>query len=136
SRGDMTTSLRRIDKGRYVLTRGEPRGLRFWRVVHEMRTPLPDKRKGWAHTVGRLPAGELIAPSTCMAEVTPTRVPGERHLHPEGGGWGAFATRIDDLLAVSGLRRRELRAITAGGTITVRGPETLRQRLRAWMRLS
>jgi len=136
SRGDMTASLRRVGSGRYILTRGEPRGFRFWRAIHELRTPMPDKRKGWVHTAGRLPAGEIIAPPVGMAEVTPTRVPGERHVHPEVGGWGAFLPRIDDLLAVSRLKRGELRLITAGGSITLRGPETLRQRLRAWWRIS
>ncbi|AKT36952.1 capsule biosynthesis protein CapB [Chondromyces crocatus] len=136
SRGDLTATLRHTGPGRYVLTRGEPRGFRFWRAIHEMRTPAPDKRKGWVHTAGRVFVGEISAPSVGMCEVTPTRIPGERHLHPEVGGWGAFLPRIDDLLAVSGRNRREIRIITAGGTVTLGGPETLRQRLKAWWRLS
>ncbi|WP_437588268.1 capsule biosynthesis protein CapB [Sorangium sp. So ce1000] len=131
SRGDMTYTLRRRGRGRYVLTRGEPRGFRLWRLVHEMRTPMPDKRKGWIHTSGRLFAGELVAPPVGMAEVTPTRVPGERHVYPPVGGWGPFVPRIDDLLSAASLTRREIRLITARGTVTVRGPAKLAHRLRA-----
>ena len=131
ARGDMTVSLRRVRKGRWVITRGEPRGIRLWRLIHEIRTPMPDKRKGYTHTHGRVPAGELIALPIGMAEVTPTRVPGERHLHPEVGGWGTVLPRVDDLLATCGLTRGEVRLITAGGTLTIRGPERFRQRLRA-----
>ncbi|WP_437795167.1 capsule biosynthesis protein CapB [Sorangium sp. So ce693] len=131
SRGDMTYTLRRRGRGRYLLTRGEPRGFRLWRLVHEMRTPMPDKRKGWIHTSGRLFAGELVAPPVGMAEVTPTRVPGERHVYPPVGGWGPFVPRIDDLLAAASLTQREIRLITARGTVTVRGPAKLAHRLRA-----
>ncbi|WP_437936313.1 capsule biosynthesis protein CapB [Sorangium sp. So ce341] len=131
SRGDMTYTLRRRGRGRYVLTRGEPRGFRLWRLIHEMRTPMPDKRKGWIHTSGRLFAGELVAPPVGMAEVTPTRVPGERHVYPPVGGWGPFVPRIDDLLAAASLTQREIRLITARGTVTVRAPAKLAHRLRA-----
>ncbi|WP_437894879.1 capsule biosynthesis protein CapB [Sorangium sp. So ce124] len=131
SRGDMTYTLRRRGRGRYLLTRGEPRGFRLWRLVHEMRTPMPDKRKGWIHTSGRLFAGELVAPPVGMAEVTPTRVPGERHVYPPVGGWGPFVPRIDDLLSAASLTQREIRLITARGTVTVRGPAKLAHRLRA-----
>ncbi|MGK3977253.1 HEAT repeat domain-containing protein [Sorangium sp. So ce118] len=131
ARGDMTYTLRRRGRGRYVLTRGEPRGFRLWRLVHELRTPMPDKRKGWIHTSGRLFAGELVAPPVGMAEVTPTRVPGERHVYPPVGGWGPFMPRIDDLLAAASLTQREIRLITARGTVTVRAPAKLAHRLRA-----
>ena len=131
ARGDMTVSLRRVRRGRWVITRGEPRGFRLWRLIHELRTPMPDKRKGYTHTSGRVPAGELIAPPIGMAEVTPTRVPGERHVHPEVGGWGVVLPRVDDLLATCGLTRGEVRIITAGGTLVVRGPERFGRRLRA-----
>ncbi|WP_242515455.1 hypothetical protein [Sorangium cellulosum] len=127
----MTYALRRGAKGRYVLTRGEPRGFRLWRLVHELRTPMPDKRKGWIHTSGRRFAGELIAQPVGMAEVTPTRVPGERHVYPPVGGWGPFVPRVDDLLAAASLTRREIRLITARGTVTVRAPAALPHRLRA-----
>ncbi|AUX47289.1 capsule biosynthesis protein CapB [Sorangium cellulosum] len=131
ARGDMTYSLRRRGPGRYLLTRGEPRGFRLWRLVHEMRTPMPDKRKGWIHTAGRQFAGEIVAPPVGMAEVTPTRVPGERHVYPPVGGWGSFVPRIDDLLAAAGLVQREVRLITARGAVTVRAPAELSRRLRA-----
>ena len=51
---------------------------------------MPDKRKGWDHTEGRAFAGELVVPPMGMAEVTPTRVPGERQLLAKLGGWGPF----------------------------------------------
>jgi poly-gamma-glutamate synthase PgsB/CapB len=131
ARGDMTISLRRVGPSRCVVTRGEPRRWRAWRLLQELRTPMPDKRRGFVHSWGRVPAGEVVVPPSGMAEVTPTRVPGERQLCPAVGGWGPFLPRVDDLLTVATLRRRSLRLITPLGTVTIRGAERLRDRLRA-----
>ena len=136
SRGDMTMSLRRIGAHRFVLTRGEPRGWRLWRAINESRTPMPDKRKGYLHTNARVPTGEIVVPPIGMAEVTPTRVPGERQLSGGVGGWGPFLPRVDDLLATATLRARTLRIVTASGTVSLRGPASLSGRLKARARLS
>ncbi len=136
ARGDMTVSLHPIGGARWILTRGEPRRLRLWRFLHELATPMPDKRKGHVHTRARVWTGELVAPPIGMAEVTPTRVPGERQLVPAVGGWGFFLPRVDDLLAVCSLAPRRLALVTSAGTITVTGPATPWRRLRARLAIS
>jgi poly-gamma-glutamate synthase PgsB/CapB len=136
ARGDMTVSLRRLGALRYRLTRGEPRRLSAWRLVHELRTPMPDKRKGWDHTHGRAWSGEIVVPPVGMAEVTPTRVPGERQLSAKLGTWGPFLPRVDDLLAAASWRGRSLRLVTSMGVVVVEGPARLADRLRAWSELT
>ncbi|HKO91313.1 MAG TPA: capsule biosynthesis protein CapB, partial [Polyangiaceae bacterium] len=120
-----------LGKGRYRLTRGEPRRLRLWRLWQEFRSPMPDKRRGYVHSRGRVSIGSYVLPPVGMAEVTPTRVPGERLLHGTVGGWGLFLPRVDDLLN-SCFRRQPVRLVTAFGTIVVRGPEGARARWRAF----
>ncbi len=136
ARGDMTVSLHHAGGARWVLTRGEPRRWRLWRFWQELKTPMPDKRKGYVHTRARVWTGEIVAPPIGMAEVTPTRVPGERQLCPPVGGWGAFLPRVDDLLAVCSLVPRTLALVTAAGTILVRGPDTAARRLRVRLAIS
>jgi len=136
ARGDMTVFLRRVREGRYILTRGEPRGWRFWRFLNEVKTPMPDKRKGYMHTQGRVWAGEIIVPPLGMAEVTPTRVPGERQLCPPVAGWGPFLPRVDELLYVCSISGRPLRMITPVGTVLLRGPETLKERMKVRWQIS
>ncbi len=136
ARGDLSAQLRALGAGRFLLTRGEPRRFRLWRFLHEMGHPMPDKRKGYAHSTARVGAGEIVAPPVGMAEVTPTRVPGERRLAGPAGGWGPFLPRVDDLLAAATFWPRSLALVTAAGTVTVRGPEALASRLRARLRLT
>src|SRR5207249_2883355 len=82
------------------------------------------------------PAGDVVVPPQGMAEVTPTRVPGERRLFKAVGGWGPFLPRVDDLLAASAPFARPLRIVTSFGTIVLRGPTTLGSSLRAWWKIS
>ncbi len=136
ARGDLGVGLRRLSRGRLRITRGEPRRLRLWRVLYELAHPMPDKRKGYVHTVGRAPSGEIVAPPEGMAEVTPTRVPGERQHCAAVGGWGPFLPRVDDLFAACAVAPRPLRLVTAIGTVTITAPATRRGRLRARARLT
>lgn len=135
ARGDHAVALRPLGRDYYRLTRGEPRRLRLWRLWHELRNPMPDKRKGYLHSLGRAAQGPYLVPPIGMAEVTPTRVPGERVLHGRVGGWGHFLPRIDDLLTAT-LRRQPVRLVTSFGTIVLHGPRGLRPRLRAYLWLN
>lgn len=128
---DLAVALEPKGLGRAVVTRGEPRRFRLWRALYEAIHPAPDKRKGYRHTVGRAAVGSVVVPPRRLAEVTPTRVPGERRLHNAVGGWGPFVPRIDDLLALCGLRAGKRRLLTALGTVELHSPPTLRRRLRA-----
>lgn len=87
-----------------LLRRGDRLRWRAWRVLHELSTPSPTKRQGHAHTVGRAAGGALRAHPAGLAEVAPTRVPGER-VHVGGeGGWGAYLPLVDDLLPLEPAR--------------------------------
>ena len=136
ARGDMAVALRTLPGGRYRLTRGEPRRLRLWRVLFELRTPVPDKRKAFFHSHGRAFAGEIVVPPRGMAEVTPTRVPGERRLFNPVGGSGPFLPRVDDLLASCRMFGKPVRLVTSFGTVVVRGPQGFYARRRAWWKLT
>jgi len=136
ARSDMAVALRDRGGGVYAITRGEPRRLRLWRLLFELRTPVPDKRKAFAHSRARVPAGDVVIPPRGMAEVTATRVPGERHLLRAIGGWGVFLPRVDDLLAAASPFAKPLRIVTSFGTVVLRGPSPGLGRLRAWWKLS
>jgi poly-gamma-glutamate synthase PgsB/CapB len=136
ARGDMTVTLRKVRDGRYILIRGERRGWRFWRFFNEVKTPMPDKRKGYMHTQGRLWQGEIMVPSLITAEVTPTRVPGERQLCPPVAGWGPFLPRVDELLAVCTISGKPLRMVTSQGTVLLKGPKTLKERMKVRWNIS
>jgi gamma-polyglutamate synthase len=132
----LPAALRSRGDGRYTLTVGERRGFRLWRLIHELLTPAPDKRMGYAHTSARVGGGDSVVAPLRMGEVTPTRVPGERHLVSELGTWGSFLPRVDDLLAVAGWSGRPRRVVTSFGTLELRGPDSLFGRLVARARLS
>ncbi len=134
--GDMTVSLRKTRGGSHELTRGEPRGPRLWRALHELGSPMPDKRKGHPHTHARRRGGDLVIAPSGMAEVTPTRVPGERQMHAQLGGWGSFVPRVDDLLAVCTVRERPLRIVSDLGVLTLHGPPTFSRRMRTRLALA
>jgi gamma-polyglutamate synthase len=130
ARGDHAVALRPLGAGAYQITRGEPRRLRLWRLWHELRNPMPDKRKGYVHSRARAPLGPYVITPVGMGEVTPTRVPGERVVHGRVGGWGPFLPRIDDLLTAA-LRHEPVRLVTAFGTVVVEGPRRWSARFRA-----
>ena len=111
----------------YELCRGERRGFRVWRWMHELGHRVPDKRQSYLHTHAR-----LARPYTCtipirQAEVTPTLVPGERRIL-FGSSWGCFMPRIDDLFAACNAPNGK-RLISALGALCIRAPES---RYRRW----
>jgi poly-gamma-glutamate synthase PgsB/CapB len=85
--------------GGFAVERGDRFRRRLWRALHEARHPAPEKRQGHLHTVGRVGRGPLRAPPGRLAEVTATRVPGERVLVPALGDWGRHLPTVDDLLS-------------------------------------
>jgi poly-gamma-glutamate synthase PgsB/CapB len=110
------------------LTRGEPEERRLWRLLHELRHPSPDKRQGRRHTVGRAARGELRAPTGLLAEISPTRVPGERVFIPEVASWGRHLPAVNDLLDLPA--GGELRIYSSFGVSTLRFPAR-----KAWPRV-
>jgi poly-gamma-glutamate synthase PgsB/CapB len=88
--------------------RGDRLGRSLWRTLHEVMNPSPDKRQGHLHTVGRVAWGEIAAPPGRLAEVTATKVPGERVLVPRLSDWGRHLPTPDELLARPRGGRRSL----------------------------
>ncbi|HEY6105854.1 MAG TPA: hypothetical protein VIV59_07725, partial [Anaeromyxobacteraceae bacterium] len=95
--GDLPLAAARSEGG-WVVTRGDRLRRRLWRALHELRHPSPDKRQSHLHTVGRVVRGEVRAPPGGLAEVTATKVPGERVVVPGLGDWGRHLPTVDDLL--------------------------------------
>lgn len=104
--GRVLAHLSRQDWGIYVeprsthllVTRGEQRGMRGWRIWHEIRHPLPNKRKGFVHTSGRIFRGELRAHPLRLDEATTTLVPGERVSIPQEQSCAPQLPFVDDLI--------------------------------------
>lgn len=127
-----------IDRTRHgvVLYRGERRGFAPWRALFELLHPAPSKRQAFDHTWARKPRGALRAPPGGMAELTATRVPGERVHIDHAGSWGRYLPLPDDLLSTGIWAPRDAVLASAHGLTTVAAAPTLPARLRAWIALT
>jgi len=117
-------------RGRLLLWRGDRLRRRAWRLVHELRHPLPNKRQAWVHTVGREARGDLRAHPGALDEATATAVPGERVTVDSEGSWARHLPLVDDVLDLPVLRPRPLRVVSSLGTTTLAPPPGLARRLR------
>ena len=121
---------------RLRIWRGDRFRRRLWRIVHELRTPLPNKRQAWLHTVGRTYPGAVRAHPGLLEEATATSVPGERvHIDSEGS-WGRHLPTVDDLLDLPLWRRREIRVVSSLGTVALAPPAGVLRRVRNWLLVS
>ncbi len=122
----------------WVVTRGVVFEFRFWRLWHELRHPSPDKRQAFPHLIGRRFTGTLRAPSAILAEVTPTKVPGEPLVIEEEGGWRPFLPLVDELISAlnNGLRPRPIEIYSSEGVTVVVPPRSILRRLLALARLN
>ena len=117
------------------LRRGDRFKRRLWRVLHEYRNSSTDKRQAWLHTIGRSFAGPIIAPSARLAELAPTKVPGEPlHLGPEAG-WRNFLPLLDHVLSAID-RGVMLRIFSSEGLTLVEPPRGFLARLRGYFAIS
>jgi poly-gamma-glutamate synthase PgsB/CapB len=119
-----------------TLYRGDVRGFAAWRVLFELCNPAPSKRQGFVHTWGRSPRGALRAPPGGLAELTATRVPGERVLIPGAGDWGRQVPLVDDLLATGVLFAKPAVIVGHSGTTFVQPGSTLLRRALDWLTLT
>jgi poly-gamma-glutamate synthase PgsB/CapB len=99
---------------RLRIWRGDRFRRRLWRIVHELRNPLPNKRQAWVHT----------------EEATATAVPGERVNVDAEGSWGRHLPTVDDVLDLPLWRPGEVKVVSSVGTVTLAPPPTLAHRLR------
>ncbi|MES2354536.1 MAG: hypothetical protein V4568_09045 [Pseudomonadota bacterium] len=136
-RADYGLDFERSFGGWYV-HRGHRFGFRFWRWLHELRHPSPDKRQAFCHTDGRIFGGDVRVPSPILAELAQTKVPGEPlHMSCEGG-WRPYLPLPDELLSSLDRPRSRspLRIFSAEGITSVQPPASPLKRLFMRMRLS
>lgn len=122
----------------WVVTRGFVFEFRFWRLWHELRHPSPDKRQAFPHLIGRRFTGTLHAPSSILAEVTPTKVPGEPLVIEEEGGWRPYLPLVDELISAlnNGLRSKPIEICSSEGLTLVVPPRSILRRLLALAKLN
>ncbi|MFC0677950.1 hypothetical protein ACFFGH_08865 [Lysobacter korlensis] len=111
---------------------------RLWRFLHEFKRPATDKRQNYPHMRGRVYPGLVHVPSTCVAEVSPTKVPGEPLHIAEEDGWRPWLPLLDQVLSAldQDWPTRPLRIVSTEGVTEVRVPDSLVDRLRAKLRIS
>ena len=120
---------------RPLLRRGDVFKRRWWRILFELRSSSTDKRQAWLHTIGRDYAGSIQAPPVHMAELAPTKVPGEPLHLSSDGGWRNFVPLLDQVLSVID-RGGEVRIFTSEGVTLLSAPRGLWRRIRAFARIS
>lgn len=111
---------------------------RLWRFLHEARRPATDKRQNYSHTRGRIYPGLVHVPSACVAELSPTKVPGEPLHIADENGWRPWLPLLDQVLSAldQGWPAKPFLLVTAEGVTTVSVPNGLVDRLRAKWALS
>lgn len=121
------------------LRRGDRRGFRLWRLLHELWHPSPDKRQAFPHSTGRIYRGLLQAPSGGLDELAETKVPGEPLHIGEEDGWRPYLPLVDQAISSldQGWPTRPLQLFTAEGVTELRPPSMPWSRLwaRLWLNL-
>jgi poly-gamma-glutamate synthase PgsB/CapB len=118
-----------------LLHRGERTRFALWRVLFELLHPAPDKRQGFSHLVTERLPGALRAPPGGLAEVTRTRVPGQRVLAEGRAEWGRELPRVEDLIAQPVLSASTTRIASGSGIAHIVPPATLTRRIIGFVRL-
>lgn len=126
-------SLELLSGGR--LRHGELIGFRSWRLLHEWRNPGSDKRQGFSHWTGRIWRGRTVAPSNIMAELAPTKVPGEPLFQPSEGNWRPWLP-LPDLILSTIDTGKLVKVHSAEGITEIHPPKTFLERLLARIKLT
>ncbi|MGE3543957.1 MAG: hypothetical protein AB7L28_08495, partial [Kofleriaceae bacterium] len=131
TRRDWGVSARRRGK-RIAIWRGDRFRRRLWRVLHELRNPLPNKRQAWVHTVGRTYPGNVRAHPGLLEEATATTVPGERVSVDSEGSWGRHLPTVDDVLDLPVWSGAPIRVVSSVGSVALSPPASRWRRIRNW----
>ena len=120
------------------ITKGDVFGFRLWRFIHELGNPMPDKRQGFSHTVGRVSRAHLRAPSHICCELTETRVPGEPLYMQSESGWRPYLPLVDHVVSLckTPIARSPLQLYSAEGVTEVYPPKSPLKRLIAFFKLT
>lgn len=110
---------------------GYKRGFRFWRLWHEFKTPSTDKRQSFNHMHARKPSAFMHVPSSIVAEISQTEVPGEPRFDEQQFSAREHLPLLDFLL--SSLSQDNLKTpaktYTPDGILIVTPPNSLFKRL-------
>lgn len=117
-------------RDRLLIWRGDRFRWQLWRVLNELRSPLPNKRQAWLHTTGRTYPGEVRAHPGLLEEATATAVPGERVSVDSEGSWCRHLPMVDDVLTLPVLWPRPVRIVSSLGTTVVEPPASLAWRIK------
>lgn len=117
------------------IRRGDRFVFRAWRAWYEFRHPSPDKRQAFPHTIGRVFSGRWHAPSTVMAELAQTKVPGEPFFIGEEAGWRPYLPLPDHALSAIDTGST-VRIVTSEGITEMTPPKGFLRRVRSRILLS
>ncbi|MBN1550582.1 hypothetical protein JW979_03895, partial [bacterium] len=122
----------------YDLYKGDHYRRKVWRILDALMHPDPSKRQGFLHTVGRHMPGTMRVNSRILAEMTETKVPGERLYVSEEASWRPYLPTVDDLLSLTSnkLAGRIVRLFSAEGILELQGPQKLSDRYILWLHLT
>lgn len=124
------------DKGNRVKVRAGYRfGFRFWRLLHEFRTPATDKRQDHNHLKGRLYFGLTQTSSQRMAELSVTKVPGEPLFVSDEQGWRDYLPLLDQVISSldQGWPTKPVKIYSSEGITELMPPGNIARRLYARM---
>jgi len=131
---DFGCELKKTKKG-YKLFRGSHFKFRLWRFLYEFFHPKTEKREGIKHTIGRHFRGEIQVPSSILAELSQTGVPGEPLYIHEEGGYRPYLPLVDHLLSIL-QKGRPFSFYTSEGITEVSPPAGFLERLKAKMHIT
>ncbi len=118
-----------------VIQRGELLRRRLWRIMFEGGKSSTDKRQAFLHTTGRHFTGSMIAPSARMAELAPTKVPGEPLFESGEGGWRNYLPLLDNVLSALD-RGGKSEIYTSAGITTITAPVSFFKRIWLFWKIS
>ncbi|WP_432199961.1 hypothetical protein ACRAQ7_09760 [Erythrobacter sp. W53] len=122
-------------RGTPKIQRGEWLKRRGWRILFEGRNSATDKRQAFLHTTGRHYFGDMIAPSARMAELAPTKVPGEPLMESSEGGWRNYLPLVDQILSAVD-KGGTTEVFTSAGITQIDAPDGIWARTRAFWYVS
>ncbi len=117
------------------MQKGERFARRLWRILFELRVSSTDKRQAFLHTIGRSLPGTISAPAAHMAELAPTKVPGEPLHFADEGGWRNYLPLVDHALAAID-RGKTTRIFTSEGVTSLTAPSGVLARITAYWQVS
>ncbi|MEM7454235.1 MAG: hypothetical protein AAF456_07755 [Planctomycetota bacterium] len=121
------------------VVRGPVFGFRLWRFYFEFTNTATDKRQALRHTVGRVSNSAIRIPSQILGELSETKVPGEPLTIGDDGTWRPFLPLPDDFVSVLNMGwtgARTVRFFTCDGITSVRGPQGIINKVKAFFALS